>query len=111
MQKVNSHERILSLIFVPSLFAGSVMAQPAINRQDFQIVGEDRIQLFVREVIAQGTKPNRSIPLIHGARVPRLASFDLDVPNGSLAADGARAGMAVYPWTSEGTVTRLAHRR
>jgi pimeloyl-ACP methyl ester carboxylesterase len=34
--------------------------------------------------------------LVHGARVPGLASFDLPVPGGSLAEDLARAGYPVY---------------
>jgi pimeloyl-ACP methyl ester carboxylesterase len=50
--------------------------------------------LFVREVKG-GAEPGRPILLIHGARVPGLASFDLDVPRGSLAADLARRGFDV----------------
>lgn len=34
--------------------------------------------------------------LLHGARVPGVASFDLDVPGGSLAADLAAAGHPVF---------------
>jgi pimeloyl-ACP methyl ester carboxylesterase len=34
--------------------------------------------------------------LVHGARVPGVASFDLPVPGGSLAADLARRGFVVY---------------
>ena len=36
------------------------------------------------------------IILVHGARVPGVASFDLDVPGGSLAADLAASGLCVY---------------
>jgi pimeloyl-ACP methyl ester carboxylesterase len=40
--------------------------------------------------------------LLHGARVPGLASFDLDVPGGSLAADLARCGHPAYVMDARG---------
>jgi pimeloyl-ACP methyl ester carboxylesterase len=65
-------------------------------RHDFYVPGEPGIRLFVREVIATGNRHRIPILLIHGARVPGIASFDLDVPGGSLAADLAKRGFAVY---------------
>jgi len=65
-------------------------------RHDFYVPGEPGIRLFVREVIATGNRHRAPILLIHGARVPGIASFDLDVPGGSLAADLAQRGFAVY---------------
>jgi hypothetical protein len=41
----------------------------------------------VREVKPVAATRREPLLLIHGARVPGIASFDLDVPNGSLAAD------------------------
>lgn len=66
-------------------------------RKDFYVPGENGIQLFVRQVTAkQAAWDAPAIVLIHGARVPGIASFDLDVPGGSLAADRAARGLIVY---------------
>ncbi len=66
-------------------------------RRDFLVESEPGIELFVREVHRGGTTSgNPPVLLLHGARVPGLASFDLPVPNGSLAADLAQAGYPVY---------------
>jgi pimeloyl-ACP methyl ester carboxylesterase len=68
-----------------------------IARQDFFVPSEAGIQLFVREVAARDSSSDVTpILLIHGARVPGLASFDLDVPGGSLAAELAERGLAMY---------------
>jgi hypothetical protein len=64
---------------------------PEIARQDFFVPSEVGIQLFVREVTARDSSGDATPNLlIHGARVPGLASFDLNVPGGSLAADLAQ---------------------
>jgi pimeloyl-ACP methyl ester carboxylesterase len=54
------------------------------------------MELFLREV-----RPGRDggwppLLLLHGARVPGVASFDLPVPGGSLAGDLAAAGHRVF---------------
>jgi pimeloyl-ACP methyl ester carboxylesterase len=70
-----------------------------LSRHDFYVDGEPGIHLFVREVSqdpSDGLKAGPAILLIHGARVPGVASFDLPVPGGSLAADLARRGFTVY---------------
>jgi pimeloyl-ACP methyl ester carboxylesterase len=74
----------------------AALAQPGVQRKDFQIPGENGIWLHLREVVADKGKDSSAILLIHGARVPGIASFDLPVPNGSLAADLAEAGFIVY---------------
>jgi pimeloyl-ACP methyl ester carboxylesterase len=73
------------------------MVAPLI-REDFVVQGEAGVVLFVREVCAAGpaVQPGVPILLVHGARVPGIASFDLPVPGGSLAADLAEAGHPVY---------------
>lgn len=71
------------------------------RRRDFSIPGDPGVELFVREVRA-GAAPRGCVVLLHGARVPGLASFDLDVPGGSLAADLARAGYAAYVMDARG---------
>jgi pimeloyl-ACP methyl ester carboxylesterase len=66
-------------------------------RQDFSVSESAEVSIHVREVIAPGLPTKApAILLIHGARVPGIASFDLDVPGGSLAADLAERGLAVY---------------
>jgi len=88
-----------NVLLLASLLAASIPAvsqRSAILRHDFFVASDPGIRIFVREVIATGTRHRIPILLIHGARVPGLASFDLEVPGGSLAADLAHRGFAVY---------------
>jgi pimeloyl-ACP methyl ester carboxylesterase len=79
-------------------FAAVAAAQPAVTRADFTIPGAPGVQLFVREVLPSRAPDPRLPPvlLVHGTPVPSLASFDLQVEGGSLAADLANAGLRVY---------------
>ncbi|MCA6123675.1 alpha/beta hydrolase [Bradyrhizobium sp. WSM 1704] len=72
--------------------------EAVVSRHDFHVTTDDGMRLCVRELRAPGGRPRQQpLILIHGARVPGIASFDLAVPNGSLAADlVARTGRAVY---------------
>ncbi len=72
--------------------------QQHVIREEFFITSDPRIQIFVREVKDGETQHMQKVPvlLLHGARVPGVASFDLDVPNASLAADLASNGHVVY---------------
>jgi pimeloyl-ACP methyl ester carboxylesterase len=72
------------------------LADPPISRHDFFGGGEPGIRLFVREVSSASAGSGKPILLLHGARVPGLASFDLLVPGGSPAADLAQRGFDVY---------------
>lgn len=74
------------------------LAAPAagVSRQDFRVAGEPGIELFVREVGTASGKSGLPLLLVHGARVPGLASLDLPVPGGSLAEDFAARGFDVY---------------
>jgi hypothetical protein len=55
------------------------------------------VRLFVREVRPGSSgQDGEPVLLVHGARVPGLASFDLPVAGGSFAADLARLGFDVY---------------
>lgn len=72
----------------------SAVAAPV--RTDIWVVGEIGVRLHVR-VVEPGTgSPGRPVVLVHGARAGGVASFDLAVPGGSLAADLAVAGHPVY---------------
>jgi pimeloyl-ACP methyl ester carboxylesterase len=82
---------LLVLFAVPR----GTVADSNVGRHDFFVTGEPGVRLFVREVVGQSKNP-LPILLIHGARVPGLASFDLDVAGGSLAADLASRGLDVY---------------
>src|SRR6266511_3364597 len=73
-----------------------------VKRDDFIIESEPGIDLFVREI--EATTSPRVVPsvVVHGARGPGLASFDLPVPGGSLAEDLARAGHRAYVMDARG---------
>ncbi|NUT51959.1 MAG: alpha/beta fold hydrolase [Saccharothrix sp.] len=64
-------------------------------REDWKVPG-DAGHLGVREVRQAHGEPGRPVLLLHGARVPGVASFDLPVAGGSLAADLAREGHRVF---------------
>jgi pimeloyl-ACP methyl ester carboxylesterase len=86
-----------ALLCLCILAAISVRAQRTeVLRHDSFVASDPGIRIFVREVIATGNRHRMPILLIHGARVPGLASFDLDAPGGSLASDLAERGFAVY---------------
>jgi pimeloyl-ACP methyl ester carboxylesterase len=79
-------------------------AAQSITRTDHRVPSAAGIELFVREVTA-GRAGERSAPpvlLLHGATVPSLPSFDLPVPQGSLAVDLATAGFRVYLMDARG---------
>lgn len=68
-----------------------------VMRTDFATVSDPRIEIAIREVLdPAATRVGDPVILLHGARVPGIASFDLDVEGGSLAAELAAAGLAVY---------------
>lgn len=70
-------------------------SQPSgVSREDFTVAGDPGMSLFVR-LVRSRTPEGPPVLLVHGARVPGVASFDLDVPGGSLAADLARAGHGI----------------
>ncbi|WP_313394037.1 alpha/beta hydrolase [Sphingobium yanoikuyae] len=76
----------------------AMAAEPAVIRVDRHVDLATGERLFVREVRRAGgpAEINSAVLLVHGARVPGVASFDLPVPGGSLAADLAAAGHLVY---------------
>ena len=68
-----------------------------LSRRDFLVPEEGGVKVFVREIEAKDYASNvPAVLLLHGARVPGLASFDLQVPGGSLAADLVARGLVVY---------------
>ena len=93
---------MLRFVVVAAAFSalfGTSASSPEVQRRDFFVDGEPGIHLFVREVVngsTRGQAAGKPILLLHGARVPGLASFDLSVQGGSFAADLARRGFDVY---------------
>lgn len=78
-------------------------AAPAITRIDHSVPSDPEIEIYVREVRHDDSGQRRGpLLLLHGARVPSVPSFDLDVPGGSLAADLASAGNTVYLMDARG---------
>lgn len=82
----------------------SAWATQDVMRQDLHVTTEDGLRLFVRELRPSSpTTGSEPVILVHGARVPGLASFDLPVPGGSFAADLAlSANRIVYVMDARG---------
>jgi len=83
---------LLSLVSTPIAAALASPTSPTrppapLTRRDFRVKTIDGVRIRVREVQPPSPDKGRPILLIHGARVPGIGSFDLDVPNGSLAGD------------------------
>lgn len=92
--------RLILILSILCLSFGDAYAQKTsasqITRHDFYLPSDPGTRLFVREVVTAETKERKPILLIHGARVPGLASFDLPVKGGSLAEDLAIRGLDVF---------------
>lgn len=88
---------LLLAAFAPPAAAADVA------RRDFHVSTVDGVRIHVREVAVPGDRAGAPLILIHGARVPGVASFDLPVAGGSLAADLAeRSGRPVYVMDARG---------
>jgi alpha-beta hydrolase superfamily lysophospholipase len=90
--------------FFAFAFIVAVKAQtPVFTRTDFHVSSTDGVQIFVRELKSdQPSSGQVALILVHGARVPGIASFDLEVPNGSLAEEIASHGHPVYIMDARG---------
>lgn len=87
--------RTLFALGVPALFSATALAD--IERTDFSVMSEPGVEIGIREIVdGDQTRLGAPVVLLHGARVPGIASFDLSVEGGSLAEDLARNGLAVY---------------
>jgi pimeloyl-ACP methyl ester carboxylesterase len=76
---------------------------PEIVRTDHIVSGDPGIRIYVREVHRTALR-TKGVPLLllHGARVPGVASFDLPVAGGSLAANLAAAGHVTFIMDARG---------
>lgn len=88
------------LAFYCATLAAAFGAAPAfaeIEREDFRIRAGSDIELAIREVRNAEVEPKGPpVMLVHGARVPGVASFDLPMEGGSLAGDLAMEGYRVF---------------
>ncbi|MFA1626534.1 alpha/beta hydrolase [Rhizobium mongolense] len=81
----------------PSTTFGVVPTFAEVERKDFRVNAAPDVELAIREVWKTEAERNGPpIVLVHGARVPGIASFDLPVEGGSLAADLATRGYQVF---------------
>jgi hypothetical protein len=84
---------MLRFVVVAAVFSGlfgTPYSRPEVRRRDFFVDSDPRHPPFREEVVdgsASGQAVGKPILLLHGARVPGMASFDLPVRGGSFAAD------------------------
>ncbi|MGN9912763.1 alpha/beta hydrolase [Phytohabitans sp. LJ34] len=71
-------------------------------RTDLRVTSDPGVRIAVREVRPARPSLRPPVLLLHGARVPGVASFDLPVPGGSLAGVLADAGHRVYIMDARG---------
>ncbi len=86
-------QRIAIVVLLASVLAP---AATLVSRQDLFANSDPGVRIHVREVRAEKDHACEPILLVHGARVPGVASFDLPVPGGSLAADLAEKGFCIH---------------
>ena len=89
----------VSQLLTAIVLLGSLLKPAAalVSREDLFVNSDVGIRIHIREI--RNTDTHRAcdpILLVHGARVPGVASFDLPVPGGSLAADLAEKVSCVY---------------
>lgn len=89
-------QSVASMALTALVASGAAFGQPKVERHDFLISGDPGVRLFLREVTVSHAASHLPMVLIHGARIPGIASFDLPVAGGSLAADLATRGFDVY---------------
>ena len=93
----------LSSFFAFAFIVPDIVKSTEFSRSDFHVASTDGVKIFVREL--KSNEPSRgqvAVILIHGVRVPGIASFDLGVPNGSLAEAIASHGHPVYIMDARG---------
>ncbi|WP_119167573.1 alpha/beta fold hydrolase [Algihabitans albus] len=86
-----------TVLFAAALLFASCTALASTERASFTVTSDPGVEIAVREVVDPTVPPvGHPVILLHGARVPGVPSFDLEVTGGSLAADLAASGLAVY---------------
>jgi pimeloyl-ACP methyl ester carboxylesterase len=94
---------LVRLFLIAAAASAGLPSSPTILRSDHFVRGEGGLRLFVREIRAAAPGAKRApVLLLHGARAPGVASFDLPVPGGSLAEDLAAAGHPTFLMDARG---------
>jgi pimeloyl-ACP methyl ester carboxylesterase len=83
-------------VFVAALIFSLSDDAALVSRQELFGASDAGVRIHVREVRRDALPACQPILLVHGARVPGIASFDLSVPGGSLATDLADRGFCAY---------------
>jgi pimeloyl-ACP methyl ester carboxylesterase len=95
--------RLLAAALAAAALAAPATAGAQVVRTDAMAAGAPGIAIFMREVVGRSPAPNVApVLLVHDTPASGPASFDLGVPNGSLAADLAEAGLRVYVMDARG---------
>lgn len=98
----------IAFVVTPALMGATELrganVDSTIIRNDFIVTSDPGVEIYVREVadLHRCAAQRGPVLLVHGARVPGVASFDLPVPEGSLAVDLAAAGHTVYMMDARG---------
>src|SRR5438552_1862339 len=71
-------------------------AAALVSRQELFANSDAGVRIHIREVRTDAHRACEPILLVHGARVSGIASFDLPVAGGSLAADLTDKGFCAY---------------
>lgn len=87
---------------VVAVVTSTATAGETVRREDFRVATRDGYEIAVRELASGAVANGPPLVLLHGARVPGIASFDLPVPGGSFAGDLAAAGHRVYVMDARG---------
>src|SRR5579872_2148732 len=93
---VRSWSAIMSGAVLVCLPVCLLAASVPIHREDLFATSDIGVRIHVREVRTDAHQACQPILLVHGARVPGIASFDLPVPGGSLAGSLAEKGFCAY---------------
>ena len=94
--------RAVALSVVLGAAVLGAQSAPSVVRTEWQLDGADGLKLAMRKVSPSTPAQGLPVVLLHGARVPGVASFDLPVAGGSLAADLALDGHDVYVLDARG---------
>jgi len=88
----------VSQLLTAIVLLGSLLKPAAlVSREEVFVNSDAGIRIHIREIRNKDAhRACEPILLVHGARVPGVASFDLPVPGGSLAADLAEKVSCVY---------------
>jgi pimeloyl-ACP methyl ester carboxylesterase len=94
---------ILVVVSVASILTAHAQTRAEVDREDFTVETKDGFDIFVRKISGGSARPARGpLLLVNGGRPGVLASWDVDAPAPSTAAQLAEAGHTVYLMDARG---------